>query len=141
MANEDEMSVSVREPPARGPYENALDYLVIGLAVWMMLLGLRHWAIIIGLLAGPAGGFEAMSTPLKLATMYLAVADLVAAVGLWMRVAWGKVIWIIALVSQIAFHTVFIATFGSAWLIVALQVLSFAAFVALTILARRQPVT
>ena len=45
--------------------------------------------------------------------MYLAVVDLVAAVGLWMRVAWGKVLWICAAVSEIALHTVFIRPFGS----------------------------
>ena len=40
--------------------------------------------------------------------MYLAVADLVAAVGLWMRVAWGKVMVVAAAMSRIALHTAFI---------------------------------
>ena len=61
-----------------------------------------------------------MSTAWKIATMHLAVVDLVAAVGLWMRVAWGKVVWIYAALSEIAFHTVFIGTFGSDLPIVAL---------------------
>ena len=59
------------------------------------------------------GPFEAMTMPWKIGTMYLAVVDLVAAVGLWMRVAWGKVIWSTRPLSEIVLHTVFIATFGS----------------------------
>ena len=70
--------------------------------------------------------------------MHLAVVDLVAAVGLWMRVAWGKVLWVYAALSEIALHTVFIGTFGGD-----LPGGRFssgdaiAAFVALSILARR----
>ncbi len=137
MASRDGMSLT---PPERAREEVMLDYYLTALAVAMMLLGLKQWAIILGVIPGADGMFEAMSTPWKLATMDLAVVDLVAAVGLWQRVAWGKVIWIFALVSEIAFHTVFIRTFGGDLLVVAFHVVTFAAFVVLTIMARRQPV-
>ncbi len=136
MSSRDEMSLT---PPERAREEVTLDYYMIALAVVMMLLGLRQWAVILGVVSGAEGGFEAMSTPWKLATMDLAVVDLVAAVGLWQRVAWGKVIWIFALVSEISFHTVFIRTFGSDLLVVAFHLVTFGIFVALTVMARRQP--
>ena len=69
--------------------------------------------------------------------MYLSVIDLVASVGLWMRVAWGKVVWLLAALSGIALHTVFIPTFGSDLPMTLLHVLTVAAFVALTFLVRR----
>jgi len=136
MSSRDEMSLT---PPERAREEVTLDYYMMALSVVMLLLGLRQWAIILGVIPGAGGGFEAMSTPWKLATMDLAVVDLVAAVGLWQRVAWGKVIWIFALVSEIAFHTVFISTFGGDLLVVTFHLVTFAAFVVLTIMARQQP--
>jgi hypothetical protein len=127
-------------PPVRGRHEVALDYYAMALAVVMMLLGLKQWAIILGVLPGVEGTFEAMSAAWKLATMHLAVVDLVAAVGLWLRVAWGKVIWVFAAVSEIAFHTVFISTLGADFLVVAFHAATLVAFAVLTVMARRQPI-
>ena len=122
--------------PAPSRHAVTLDYYLRALAVAMMLLGLRQWAVIIGVAPGD-DPFEAMSAAWKFATMHLAVVDLVASVGLWLRVAWGKVIWIYAVVSEIALHTVFIGAFGGDLLVVTFHVATFAAFVVLTILARQ----
>jgi hypothetical protein len=81
--------------------------------------------------------FEAMSTPWQLATMHLAVVDLVASVGLWTRAAWGNVLWIYAAASEIALHTVFAGTFRNNALIVAFHLITISGFVALRFLARR----
>lgn len=121
----------------RSRAEVALDVFLIGLSALMMLLGLQQWAIILGVLNGTTGPFETMETPWQVATIYLSVIDLVASVGLWMRVAWGKVVWLLAALSGIALHTVFVRTFGSDLAIVALHVAAIGAFVALTFMARR----
>jgi hypothetical protein len=73
--------------------------------------------------------------------MYLAVADLVAAVGLWMRVDWGRVIFIAAMVSEIALHTAFSAAYGTDWPLVAVRAALLAGYAGLAILARRRPAT
>jgi hypothetical protein len=73
----------------------------------------------------------------KVATIVMSVIDLVASVGLWMRVAWGKVVWLLAALSGIALHTVFVRTFGSDLPMTLLHVLTIAAFVVLTFLVRR----
>ena len=39
----------------RAPHQVTLDYYLIALAVLMMLLGLRQWAVILGLMSGPTG--------------------------------------------------------------------------------------
>jgi len=103
----------------------------------LMILGLHQWAIILGVVQGSAGTFEAMPTPWKLATMHLAVVDLVASVGLWQRVAWGNVVWVYAAVAEVAMHTVFIGTFGSDLPIVAFHIVTVAVYFALLILERR----
>ncbi len=122
---------------ARDREEVVLDYYLIGLSVLMMLLGLHQWAVILGIINGAPGSFEAMTTPWKIGTMYLSVVDLVASVGLWMRVAWGRVVWLLAAVSEIALHTVFIGTFGSDLPILALHLLAIIGFVTLFIMSRR----
>lgn len=97
----------------RSRSEIALDRLSLGLAVAMMVLGLRQWAIIVGLIAGPTGAFETMPQHWQVATMHLSVVDLIAAVGLWLRSSWGRVVWIVAALSEIAMHSLFIGEFGA----------------------------
>jgi hypothetical protein len=71
--------------------------------------------------------------------MVLGVGDLVAAVGLWMRVAWGRVIFVAATVIEIALHTAFTATYGSNWPVVGLHLAALSAYATLAMLARRKP--
>ena len=108
------------------------------LSVVLMLFGLRQWAVIVGVASSPGGPFELMTSPWQLATMYLAVIDLVAAVGLWMRVAWGNVLWICAALSEIAFHTFFASTFGTDFTIITFHLFAIGGFVALLLLARKE---
>jgi hypothetical protein len=119
-------------------YLKALDIYGRVLAIVLMLFGLRQWAVIVGIASSPGGTFEAMSPAWQLATMYLAVIDLVASVGLWMRVAWGNVLWICAALSEVAFHTVFANVFGSDYTIVAFHVIAIAGFATLVLLARKE---
>jgi hypothetical protein len=78
-----------------------------------------------------------MATPLAVATVHMAIVDLVSSVGLWMRAAWGKVVWVYAAVFEIVIHSIFIGTFGASLPIVAFHIITLAVFIALTILARR----
>ena len=103
----------------------------------LLLMGLFHWAVILGIAAGQGGLFDEMTTAWKMATINLAVVDLVAAVGLWQRVAWGNVIWVYAALFEVAMHTVFVATFGTDYLVVAFHVFTIGGFVALNLIARR----
>lgn len=128
---------SALAPAERSRSEIALDTYLIGLSVLMMALGLHQWAIILGIVDGATGPFEAMTTPWKIATMYLSAIDLVASVGLWMRAAWGKVVWLLAALSEIALHTVFIGTFGSDLPVLLLHFVTIAGFAGFTFLARR----
>src|ERR1043166_4401523 len=55
--------------------------IVAGLA---LLKGLYHWAGILGIGAPPGEAFDANPLPWQAATVFFAVIDPVAAVGLWL---------------------------------------------------------
>jgi len=123
--------------PEAGRYTKTLDTYGRILSVVLLLFGLRQWAVILGVLSSAGGMFEMMSTAWHMVTMYLAVIDIVAAVGLWMRVAWGNVLWICAAVSEVAFHTVFSDTFGTDITIVIFHLFSMGGYATLVLLIRK----
>src|SRR5260370_20080699 len=51
--------------------------------------GLYHWAVICGIGAPLPSGFDSYSTPYQVATVFFAVIDLVAGIGLWLAPAPG----------------------------------------------------
>jgi hypothetical protein len=83
-----------------------------------MLKGLYHWAIVCGIGAGPEGGFEAYPTPYQVGTVFFAVIDLVAAVGLWLAAPWGAVVWLTSVISMVAVEMIFPQVYGGGiWII------------------------
>ena len=79
--------------------------------VWLLRLlsvvwigkGLMHWATILGLglVFEPGPAFETRPLTFQAITVYFAVFDLVAGVGLWLTATWGGVLWLLAAVSQL----------------------------------------
>ena len=61
------------------------------MAVISLCKGLYHWAVICGIGAPFSSGFDSYSTPYQVATVFFAVIDLVAGVGLWLAAPWGAV--------------------------------------------------
>ena len=134
------MSMDVAKPPEDPRLEQIRLILALGLrglSLILLALGVYQWAIIMGALRGRADTFITMSAEWRLATMNLAVADLLAGVGLWMRVAWGNVIWIYAALFEVAMHTIFRSTFGDNFLIVGFHVLTLGVFAALLVAEQR----
>lgn len=86
------------------------------MAAISMLKGLYHWAEVCGIGFGEAQPFEAHSIAWQTATVFFAVIDLVAAVGLWLAAAWGAVIWLTAVASMLAVEMFFPQVFGGGWL-------------------------
>ena len=90
------------------------------MAVLSMAKGLYHWAVVSGI-AGPLDGFEYQRMPWQTATVFFAVIDLVAAVGLWLAAAWGAVVWLTASVSMAAVEVFFPEVYGGRLWVVALE--------------------
>ena len=107
------------------------------MAVFSMAKGLYHWAIVSGV-AGPADGFEYQPTPWQTATVFFAVIDLVAAVGLWLAAAWGAVVWLTACVSMAAVEVFFPQVYGGRLLVVGFEGALLFAYLALAIQSARE---
>ena len=108
--------------PVQGAEHRSLwtDRLVLFLRVMAglsMLKGLYHWSRVCGIGMGD-DLFEYHSVAWQVATVFFAVIDLVAAVGLWLAAAWGAVIWLMSVASMLAveifFPRVFAANFATA---------------------------
>jgi hypothetical protein len=107
------------------------------MAVLSMAKGLYHWAIVCGI-GGPPEGFEYAPTPWQTATVFFAVIDLVAAVGLWLAAAWGAVVWLTACVSMAAVEVFFPQVYGGRLLVVMAEGALLAAYLFLAIQSARE---
>jgi fatty acid desaturase len=70
------------------------------LALMWIAKGLGYWAVILGADNAPTR-FEARTTGFQATTIYFAIIDLVAAVGLWLTSTWGGVLWLLAVMSHL----------------------------------------
>ena len=82
------------------------------MAVLSLIKGLYHWSIVCGIGDGPDATFETAPLPWQAATVFFAVIDLVAAVGLWLTAAWGAVVWLTAAISMVAVQMLFPNIYG-----------------------------
>jgi uncharacterized membrane protein (DUF2068 family) len=83
------------------------------MAAASMLKGLYHWARVCGIGVPDNEMFEYHSIAWQTATVFFAVIDLVAAVGLWLAAAWGAVIWLTAVASMLAVEIFFPQVFDA----------------------------
>ncbi|MBO0713040.1 MAG: hypothetical protein J2P47_17350, partial [Acetobacteraceae bacterium] len=86
-----------------------------------MLKGLYHWAMVCGFIGEADGGFLGHTTQWQTATIFFAVIDPVAAVGLWLAAPWGAVVWLTSAVSMAVTAVFFQQVFGGQPIIVALE--------------------
>ena len=108
------------------------------MAALSMIKGLYHWAQVCGIGSGPGSGFESHPTSWQTATIYFAVIDLVAAVGLWLAAAWGAVVWLTAGVSMAAVAVLFPHVFGDGVVIVAVEAALLVVYLFLALKAARE---
>jgi hypothetical protein len=88
------------EPTKRAVRWNlALVWFMRLMALLWIAKGLSFWAVIVG--AGHGPSFEEKGLGFQSTVVYFAVVDPVAAVGLWLTSAWGGVLWLLAIMSQL----------------------------------------
>src|SRR5262252_3803317 len=100
--------------------------------------GLYHWAVICGIGAPLASGFDSYSTPYQVATVFFAVIDLVAGVGLWLAAPWGAVVWLTSVISMAAVEILFPQIYGGHLWVIFIELILLAAYLALALMAARQ---
>ena len=123
------------------PKEKWATRLVVFLrvmAVVALVKGLFHWAVVCGIEASSPAGFDGASTPYQSATVFFAVIDLVAAVGLWLAAPWGAVVWLTSVISMAAVEALFPQIYGGRLWVVAVELLLLGVYLWLALLAARE---
>src|SRR5271156_2046243 len=108
------------------------------MAVFSILKGLYHWAQVTGFIGGEEDAFENQPTAWQAATVYFAVIELVAAVGLWLATPWGAVVWLTTVVSMAVIELMFPGIYGGSLTVVAVEAVMLAAYLALAWMAARE---
>jgi hypothetical protein len=117
------------------------EYLVLFLrlmAAVSLVKGLYHWAQVCGIGAGTDEGFESHTVAWQAATVFFAVLDLVAAVGLWLAAAWGAVVWLGSVVSMAVVVLFFPNVFGASIVIVFIEMALLGVYLWLAIMSARE---
>jgi uncharacterized protein DUF6163 len=108
------------------------------MAVVSLLKGIYHWAIVCGINAPSASGFDDYKTPYQAATVFFAVIDLVAGVGLWLAAPWGAVIWLTSVISMAAVELLFPQIYGGSVWIVGIELVLLGSYLCLALMAARE---
>jgi fatty acid desaturase len=108
------------------------------MAALSLVKGLYHWGAICGIAVRPENAFEAQGLPWQAGTVFFAVIDLVAAVGLWLAAAWGAVIWLTAVVSMAAVEMVFPQVFGGSIPVVMIELVLLGCYLFLAVQSARE---
>ena len=86
----------------------------------------------------PAEAFVNRSIAWQTATVFFAVLDLVAAVGLWLAAAWGAVVWLSSVVSMAVVEVFFPNVYGGSIVIVFIEVTLLGIYLWLAIVSARE---
>ncbi len=127
-----------RGAEARGSWTEYLVLFLRVMAAVSLIKGLYHWAAVCGVGAPADGGFEAHTRAWQAATVFFAVLDLVAAVGLWLAAPWGAVVWLTSVVSTAMVEIFFPQIYGGSILIALIAVALVGVYLALAIVAARE---
>src|SRR5262249_35600491 len=103
-----------------------------------LLKGLYHWAAVCGFIGVQDGGFLGHGPQWRTATIFFAVIDLVAAVGLWLAAPWGAVVWLTSAVSMAVIAMFFQQVYGPQPAVVLFEGAMIAGYLFLAIQAARE---
>jgi Family of unknown function (DUF6163) len=108
------------------------------MAVVSVIQGLYHWAEVTGFVGSEEEAFENQPIAWQSATVYFAVIELVAAVGLWLATPWGAVVWLTTVVSMAVIELMFPGIYGGSLAVVAFEAVMLMAYLALAWMAARE---
>src|SRR3954452_15001459 len=108
------------------------------MAVLSLVKGLYHWAIVCGIGAPFPSGFDSYGSPYQAATVFFAVIDPVAGVGLWLEAPWGAVVWLTSIISVLVVETLFPQIYGGSMWVVAIETVLLGVYLWLALMAARE---
>lgn len=131
-------AMSANASSEESPWTRRLILFLRVMAALALIKGLFHWSRVCGIGTGAAFSFEMQSLPYQTATVYFAVIELVAAVGLWLATPWGAVVWLTAIVSMAVVELMFPMIYGGGLFIVGFDVVLLAGYFVLAFLSAQE---
>jgi Family of unknown function (DUF6163) len=123
---------------SRGSWSEYLVLFLRVMAAVSLIKGLHHWAQVCGIGAPANEGFEMHTLAWQAVTVFFAVIDLVAAVGLWLAAAWGAVVWLTSVVSMAVVEVFFPRVYGGSTVIVIVEMGLLGVYLWLAIVSARE---
>jgi hypothetical protein len=108
------------------------------MAALALVKGLYYWAIVCGVGAPTPQGFDSYAMPYQSATVFFAVIDLVAAVGLWLAAPWGAVVWLTSVISMAAVEALFPQIYGGSLWVIIVELALLGVYLSLALLSARE---
>lgn len=108
------------------------------MAALSLCKGLYHWAVICGIGAPSPTGFDSYPTPYQVATVFFAIIDPVAGVGLWLAAPWGAVVWLTSVISMAAVQILLPQIYGGNLWVVAVELVLLGTYLWLALMAARE---
>ncbi|MDE2579865.1 MAG: hypothetical protein KGL46_13765 [Hyphomicrobiales bacterium] len=108
-------------------------FMRVAAALWM-LQGLMQWR---GLLL--AGALDQMTPSRIVATIFFAIFDLMAAVGLWLAAPWGGALWLIVVFTQMSAAIALPGFFPGGLLVIPLNIILVLLYLLLTFETGKEP--
>jgi Family of unknown function (DUF6163) len=130
--------VRVIKTSDRGKWTEYLILFLRLMAAASLIKGLYHWSQVVGIGAGSDDDFESHTMAWQTTTVFFAVLDLVAAVGLWLAAAWGAVVWLTSVVSMAAVEVFFPQVYGGSLFIVFIELTLLGVYLYLAIASARE---
>jgi hypothetical protein len=130
--------VRVGKAASRGTWTEYLVLFLRIMAAISMIKGLYHWSQVVGIGVSRDQAFEMRGIAWQTATVFFAVLDLVAAVGLWLAAAWGAVVWLTSVVSMAAVEIFFPNVYGGSVFIILIEATLLGMYLFLAIMSARE---
>jgi Family of unknown function (DUF6163) len=130
--------VRVSKIASRGSWTEYLVLFLRLMAAVSLVKGLYHWGEVCGIGVRADEGFQAHTIAWQTATVFFAVLDLVAAVGLWLAAAWGAVVWLTSVVSMAVVEVFFPQVYGGSLFIVLVETTLLGVYLFLAIVSARE---
>lgn len=129
-------SDNAMNPQSGGSTRSLFQIYVRVLAGLYMLMGIDTWANIIGLWG--TEGLLNLTVEQRVAHVFFAVGDLVAAVGLWLLSSWGVVVWMACALAEASLNIFLPKSFGFQLLPVLFNVLSIGFYAVFSFIVSRE---
>ena len=98
------------------------------LAICFIGFTVQYWMRVSGYYDGPEWRFDTMSSSWKIVAAMLSVLLPIAAVGLWSTLSWGRVVWAMAVITELTMYSWYPERFGTSSIIVWFHLASIAIY-------------